>query len=214
MHTTKRIVAILTLGALIASACGGGGSDLAWEDHDRTYTSVPDRDGYIWKSGFLHTSARLYAGDNDGLIDADAISSVLCFDTGGIGDGAVIESAVLRVYQEDHQGSPYSKIGNLVVDHVTIGADVSLDDYDGGNITANIGTLSTTAVEEWKTLDVTAAVQNDVTANRPRSEFRIRFSTESNDDNVSDFVIANDGEDSEGTGNLPQLVVSYRSPRL
>lgn len=214
MRTTKGIVAIFTLGALLAAACGGGGSDLAWEDHDRTYTSVPDRDGYIWKSGFLHTSARLFAGDNDGLINNDAIASVLCFETGGIADSAVIESATLRVYQERVQGSPYSKIGNLVVDHVDLGEDVSLDDYDGGNITRNIGTLSTTTAEEWKTLDVTAAVQANVSANRARSEFRLRFSTEANGDNISDHMVANDGDDTEGSGNLPQLVVSYRSPRL
>ena len=55
-------------------------------------------------------------------------------------------------------------VPQAVVDHVTLGEDVSLDDYD--------------------------------------------------DDNISDYVIANDGDDTQGTGNLPQLVVSDRSPRL
>lgn len=212
VRTKRGIVTILVLAAFAATACGGASSS-AWEDFDRSYPSVGARDGYISASGFS-LGVRTFAGDIDGIIDGDGVVSFYCFETGGISDTAIVESAVLRVYQEEREGTPYTWLGSVVVDHVQIGDGIDVNDYDGGTITPNIGTLSTTAANEWKTVDVTAAVQNDVSANRQYSEFRVRFTTDSNTNEDNDMIIANDGEDSYGSGRIPQLVVSYRAPRL
>lgn len=213
MRTSSGIVAILVLAGVALAACGGS-SGAAWETFDRTYASVAARDGYMSETGFGLPEARTFAGDIDGLLAGDGIAAVYCFETGGISDNAIVESAVLRVYQEELEGAPYPSLGHVVVDHIQIGASVDVDDYDGGTITSNIGTLSTTAALEWKTADVTAAVQNDVSANRLYSEFRIRFTLDSNGNGDNDMMIANDGEDSQGSGRIPQLVVRYRAPRL
>lgn len=196
------------------AACGGG-SSLVWEDHDRTYLSLDDRDGFVLSDGTAETLGGGPAiGDADLFVNGLAGCVIYSFETGGISDDAVVESATLRVYQESVQGSPYTDLGDLVVDHVQIGSGLDGADYGGGTLASNVGTLSTTPALAWKTVDVTALVQADVTAGRLYTEFRLRFTTPSDTDNALDLVGVNDGADSLGSSHVPELVVSYRAPRL
>lgn len=193
------------------TACGGS-SSLVWEDFDRTYLSIEARDGFVRSDDVVWVT-----GGGPGVGDTssnDAVRMLYSFETGGISDDAVVESAFLRVYQEGVDGNPYGDLGNLIVDHVQIGADLDATDYAGNTLVSDVGTLSSSAAEAWKVVDVTAMVQADVTANRTYSEFRLRFSTGTDSDGSFDFAALNDGADSRGTGHIPQLVISYRAPRL
>lgn len=89
----------------------------------------------------------------------------------------------------------------------------SLDggDYNSAPIAGNIGeTLSTTPVVEYKTLDVTPSVLNDITNARTRSQYRIRFSIQDFDSDFSDDLAAfTDSEDAcLGAKQPPQLVIA------
>jgi hypothetical protein len=135
------------------------------------------------------------------------------FDISAIPAGSSVASATLRLHQISVIGSPYSELGNVVVDHVDYGAALSgLEDFSVPALASGVGTLSTDATLGLRTLSVTARVQADVTAGRARSQFRLRFSpTEASDDGNSDFAQFADA----GyviAAEVPQLEVRYRAP--
>lgn len=77
-------------------------------------------------------------------------------------------------------------------------------------LTNNIGTISNNTTVEWKTLDVASYVQADLDAGRTSSQYRIRFTRNTDSDGVQDATFFESVENSGGTGNAPQLVVTYR----
>lgn len=189
--------------------------DIFWEDFNRTYESLADRDGWARSNNQSNATTGPIVGDLDGTVPGLHLRAIYSFDTGGISRDAEIQSARLRVYQENTFGSPYTAgHGNVVVDHVNIGAALDSTDLTGGTVAPNVGTLSTNAVLEWKEVDVTSAVQNAVSTGLTHSEFRLHFESDSNGNGATDYIILNDGEDSLSSGRIPQLVVQYRSPRL
>ena len=137
------------------------------------------------------------------------------FGLADIPDGATIVSASLELFQTNDYGSPFTDLGNVVVDHLDYGATLDGDDYDMLALTANIGTLSVNTTEGYKILDVTTYVQTDSAAARDYSQYRLRFSVRDNDnDGARDSVSFTDAEDSCcSTGNLPKLVVEYERNR-
>jgi hypothetical protein len=133
------------------------------------------------------------------------------FGLAGIPDDATIKAASLELYQTNDYGSPFTDLGNVVVDHMDYGATLDGGDYNMPALVSNIGILSDNASEEYKILDVTMYVQTDCSAGREYSQYRVRFSMhDNNNDGARDSVSFTDAEDSCcSTGNLPKLVVLY-----
>jgi hypothetical protein len=124
--------------------------------------------------------------------------------------GRFIRSATLRMYENETVGSPYTTLGNVVVDHADpnwftsghLGSAIFSDPL----LHENLGTLSTGPALEYKTVDVTVAVRNDVANGRGTTELRMRFVTESfSGENYVTF-------DGILGPNPPQLVVLHRAP--
>jgi DNA-binding beta-propeller fold protein YncE len=137
------------------------------------------------------------------------------FDIADIPASATIASAILRLYQCEVQGLPYTSLGNVIVDQMNYGDvfDPFGSAYSGGAVALNIGTLSTTASLGYRSLSVTARVQSDLSASRERSQYRLLFSTQDFDfDGNDDFVQFTDAEDSLCAGTTtnkpPQLAVT------
>jgi len=138
------------------------------------------------------------------------------FDISDI-QGTVV-SATLKIYQiaADGEEDPYDDLGEIIVDHVNFGTslDASENDFGTANgndaIDANVGTISSDSTLEWKTLDVTTQVQNDIDSGRITSQFRFRFTTNTDEDDKTERVIFGGAEDTGGTGNTPELVVVYQ----
>lgn len=170
-----------------------------------TGNSSVNVDGAVWSDGAFYTNL-LQNGDDSsnsygrGLVGFD-ISSL---------QGWTIVSATLRLYQDTVDPAAYTSLGTVVVDHINFGSSVDSGDLTGGTLTSNIGTLSTSATIEWKTLDVSSYVQADINAGRTSSQFRTRFTTNTDSDGVRDLAFFDDSENTGGTGNRPQLVVTYR----
>ena len=121
---------------------------------------------------------------------------------------ATIESATLRLYQEKVVGNPYGVGGSLKIDHLAYGNSLGNEDYGASSISSSFITLTDNAVIEWKDADVADALKNDLSNGRDKSQYRIHFSTESTGTS-SDLVYFESADNSQGTGNLPQLVVKY-----
>jgi DNA-binding beta-propeller fold protein YncE len=131
------------------------------------------------------------------------------FDVSRIPSTATLLSAELRLYQYFVGGSPYSDLGNVIVDHMDYGASLTGAAYNAAALASNIGTLSTSATLEYKTLDVTGRLRDDIATGRPRSQYRLRFSLRTNStDGSVDAAFFQDAEMSgTAAGMPPQLVI-------
>lgn len=172
-----------------------------------TGNSAVNVDGEIRSDNFVDEGIDI--GDRP---DNTYFRSFVGFDISSI-QGSTIVSATLRVYQAQALLDPYT-LGTIVVDHVNFGSSIDFGDFgnESGSdaLTPNIGTLSTNATQEWKTLDVTNYVQADINTGRTSSQFRLRFNTNTDSDGIQDMVNMEAIEDFLSTGNNPELVVTYR----
>lgn len=158
----------------------------------------------------IDTDTALTIGDSYSNAQNYLERAYVGFDISGIPSNSTIVSATLRIYQGYINGTPYTDLGNMVVDHFNFGSSLDNNDWDSGTITSNIGTISNNATLEWKELDVKTAVEADLNASRTSSQYRLRFSpNETAADNKRDDSFCECAEDFFGAGNIPELVVTY-----
>jgi hypothetical protein len=201
----------LLLTLLTLTGCGGsGGGGEPSAPVTVVIPSTPARDGNIRPGGFVYMSS-MFVGDIDGISPGMTQRSVVGFDLigSGIPSGATIVSATLALQQSPGWGTPYTDLGNLLVDHVDLGAGIDGTDFTGGTLAAGFGVLSTDAALVVKSLEVGARVQADLTAGRTFSDFRLRFAADSNGDGADDYIQFNDSENSAPPGPKPVLTVTY-----
>jgi hypothetical protein len=184
-----------------------------------TISSTAALDGVVFSnSGGVFTSvATIRVGNVDatgrGFVSFD-LSSLPATVT-----AAKIVSVNLVMYQETFDPAlttcdPYVKLttatDKLFVESVSFGATLN-DAAFGLTALSKIGNLSTTNVIEAKTLDVTAAVKDDVTnktARGSRSQFRLRFPTDYSAATANCTVRLTSAEGTV-SANTPKLVITY-----
>ena len=201
------VVVVLTLG----TACGK--KSPAAPATTVTLSSTAALDGWVRNDGDAFAGgAGPGLGDLDEILPGLSFREFYSFALSSIPGSVTIESAVLRLYQAGAGAATYASLGNVIVDRVDLGAALDAADFSGGTLTPAIGTLSTNATIEYKTLDVTTAVLADRNAGRARSDFRLRFGiADGNNNGANNNVQFTDAEDSCcGVNRPPQLVVTYR----
>jgi hypothetical protein len=102
--------------------------------------------------------------------------------------GAELESAVLDANQERVDGTPFQDLGELEANHVSFEA-LDLNAFNDAPL-AELDPLSTDAVVGTKSIDVTAAVADDLAnaATRAgRSQYRFEFATATDNDGTRDI---------------------------
>ncbi|WP_372523261.1 hypothetical protein [Sulfuricaulis sp.] len=180
--------------------------------------STANLDGYARSDGTASASGSPATGDKDASYSLGVgWRQLYSFDIANISTSTTITSATLRLYQCDVQGSPYTSLGNVIVDQMNYGGvfDPFGSAYSGGAVALDIGILSTTPILGYRSLNVTIPVQNDLTASRVRSQYRLHFSTQDfNFDGNDDFAQFTDAEDSLCAGTTtnqpPQLAITLR----
>lgn len=105
----------------------------------------------------------------------DTIQLFLSFDITAL-QGGLLSSATVSVYQSNANANP-ALIVPFYVDHVDFG---TLDTSDHGTTGLAVGfhEINDVSFPSFKTFDVTAQVLADLTVGRPRSQFRIRATTD------------------------------------
>jgi len=175
------------------------------ETHTETLKSQAGHDGFRASNAGGNSTIEIRAGRNPTLI----VRGFLSFKIEDLPDNITIEEARLKVYQTDTAGNPYSAGIRVVVDHLDYGDSLEHADYSSPSISANFAILSTNDSVGWKEIDVTDQVRNDLDNSRIRSQYRLHFAVESTGGISGDWAYFESGDNSQGTGNLPELIIKY-----
>lgn len=163
-------------------------------------------DGFRASNGGGNYGLDIRAGRNLYLVTRGFVS----FNLVDVPENATITQATLRLYQYKVVGDPYGVGGNLQVDHLDYGDSLTNEDYSSPTILSSFATLTQNEVIEWKDLNVTSRLKDDLDNDRDESQYRIHFTTEASGGSVSgDFSYFESAENTGSTGNSPQLVIKY-----
>lgn len=173
-------------------------------------TSEDRLDGSLLNDGTGGSDRPIMVGN--GKIE-DTVGEIIArgfmsFNIADIPAGATIESVELRFYQQEVQGSPYPKLGNLVLERVDIGS--SLDPSDFATAALDSGTIAQqTSPGAWYVIADPVLVtwlERELDAGRSRFQLRLRFTQETDGDGEEDYVSILGGGLASGQ-NAPQLTV-------
>ena len=170
-------------------------------------------DGYSLNDGTGSNSRDILIGNGEVLSPTGELVArgFLSFDLSEIPAGATIESAELRFYQKEIEGSPYQKLGNLVLEHVYYGTSFDESAYDAPALGTAVLELQSSP-EAWYILsDLTIAdwVQSSLAADLSRQQFRLQFSQETDGDGQEDWIAIEDGGSILGSPQAPRLILIY-----
>jgi hypothetical protein len=203
LPTTLKVSAALSLG--LVAGCGA-------LDPFSTSIAIPATaaaDGYVTDFPDAENSGADAIAVGDTFFFASTIRGFVRFPLASIPAGATILSAKLRLYQSAVFGNPYGVLGDMLVDHVNIGAALDVTDLNAVALQSDIGTISTSPAIGFIDLDVKDQIEADLAAARTNSDFRLRHVLTTNGDFVADYVRINDAENHLGDGNVPYLIIEF-----
>ncbi len=188
-----------------------------------TFTSLATEDGYVLESSETSslggstnssdtTTAALRVGDDASDRQYKAIVS---FDTSSIPDGATIVSATLKLRRGSVTGTdPFTTHGSCLVD-LKAGAGFSSStslqtgDFQAAADATQVATMSATAANgDWSTGALNATGRGLINKTG-RTQLRVYFSVDDNDDLGADYLGFYGGNDAVTT-NRPVLEITYQ----
>ncbi|WP_029478148.1 hypothetical protein [Deinococcus frigens] len=160
------------------------------------------------------TDSNIYVGDSTDVPNA-VYRSFLSFDLSSLLAALTssnVLSATLTARQRLVLGTPYSSLNvgssYLLVDHVIYGAVLSASDFDAPVLSAQ-GNFITTATIGNYSKSMLSAVKADLSANRTRTQYRLRFARQTNGDGSADLVHI---YASDNATDKPRLEITYLIP--
>ena len=209
----KAMHAVFVAGALGLAACGhsgsrGGVEQIPNEDPQPPVEMIVEAPALAARhlnntGGIGHDNVKFNVGDYIGNL---VLRGVLAFGLDDVPPDAEITSAVLTLWELGTVGSP-AGLGQLTVQHVDLGDAVDVSDFDSP-ARADLGHLSSAAPSEW-TLDVTAALRDDMAAGRDTADFRIQFSHDTDGNDADDYITLF-GPGVQLPDRRPTLVITYQ----
>lgn len=211
MRIRTRLATVALLGsAALATGCGGGGGG---DPTPVTVTilSTAALDGHIHSTGDAQVGAAYYVAFGDyanALGPVSGVRAFVSFDLASIPAGATVVDATLTLFEKSTVGSPFTTLGDILLDHVVYGSVLEAGAYSRSGLGDAIATFPADVTPGPKTVSVTAAVAGDVGA-RPQSQYRLRFTVESDNDGDSDGISYYSSGTATTTEERPRLVVTY-----
>ena len=188
-----------------------------------TFVSVASEDGYVLESSETSslggstnssdtTTAALRAGDDS---TDRQYKTIVSFDTSSIPDGATIVAATLKLRRGAVVGTdPFTTHGTCFVDikgGAGFNSSTSLQtgDFQAAADAVQVATMSATAANgDWSTGALNAAGRGFINK-IGRTQLRVYFSLDDNDDLSADYIGWYGGNDAAAT-NRPVLEVTYQ----
>ena len=178
-----------------------------------TLTSEGALDGYRLNDGTGSSAQDILVGNGEMVNPVGELVArgFMSFDLSDIPAGAAIESAELRFYQKEIEGSPYEKLGNLVLEHVDYGAILGDSAYNTPALDTAVLDIETSP-GAWYILSdptIVAWVQSSLETGISRQQFRLQFSQETDGDGQEDWIAFQSGGSILGSRQAPQLTITY-----
>ncbi|MGC9335487.1 MAG: FHA domain-containing protein [Anaerolineae bacterium] len=179
-----------------------------------TLQSQAALDGFQANNGGGNNSVEIRVG-NGPFVGSPAYELVnrgfMSFDLSGIPAAAEIRSIELAFYQVQVVGTPYTKLGNPLLKHLDYGGSLENSDYDAAVLASAILAPRTGSGEWYQITSNTLAnwIEEDLRAGRTRFQLRLQFNTETDGDGNDDRIMLESADNSFGTGNVPQLTITY-----
>jgi len=181
--------------------------------------SIGTQDGWVLESsetsnvgGSMDTTSNLlYVGDD---AQDRQYRSYLTFNTAGLPDNAVITSLKLRIKVQGFVGGnmfiPTSTLGSLVMDirepYFGVNANLAVADFQSAPSYNAVGVLGTISSTGWRTVTFKNTAYPYVNL-KGKTQFRLRFQKDDNDDMSSDFIKMFSGNVT--TVDYPKLIITY-----
>lgn len=182
------------------------------------FFSSAAQDGWILESsetsnlgGTLSATSQLLALGDDA--NNRQYKAILSFDTSALPDNASIVSVKLNIWQNGLTigKNPFTNLGSLLIDisNGSFGAaGLSISDFQAAAGLKQIGKFGATPSAGWYTASLNSTAGASINKSG-RTEFRLYFSIDDNNDHVADFARFNTGETANGK---PALVIQYLVP--
>jgi hypothetical protein len=178
-----------------------------------TLQSEAALDGYRSNDGRGRTKRGILVGNDEPSATVGEVvwRGFLSFDLASLPAGATIESVELRFYQADVEGSPYDKLGRLVLDHVDYGSRLDDSAFDAPFLDSAV-LAPQPSPEAWYISSSPLFVEwleKDLAAGRTRLQLRLQWEQETDGDGEQDLIDVESADNYYETGNVPELRVSY-----
>ena len=178
-----------------------------------TLLSEDALDGYRLNDGTGSSSQDILVGNGELLVPAGELVArgYMSFDLSAIPAGATIQSAELRFFQKSVQGSPYEKLGNLVLEHVYYETSFDHSTYDTSALDTAVLDIEALPQAWYILSDPTIAswVQASLGTGLSRQQFRLLFWQETDGDGQEDWIAIESGGGILSTREAPQLTITY-----
>jgi hypothetical protein len=147
---------------------------------------VEEHTGTVGSVGVFVSDAVLQAGDHES--GAGNFHGLMTFDLTEVpGDILAVTQATISMRQAGVAGDPFGTLGSLYFEHVSFG-DLTADAFDTSHLSFVDDDLPDTIAYAVPAVE---AVENDLenrVARQNRSQFRLRFSSINNGDDVADLL--------------------------
>jgi leucyl aminopeptidase len=187
-----------------------------------TFTSIGAEDGRTWEStetsnvgGGATASDTSTSGLRVGDLTTDrSYRSVLSFDTSSIPDTATITAASLRLVRGTISGTnPFTLLGTCQVDVRTgffgTAATLANADFEAAATTAAVASLSNPTANGSASTGTLNAAGLLAISKTGKTQFKIFFTTDDNDNNAYDYIGFYGGE-AATAANRPTLTITYQ----
>lgn len=182
-----------------------------------TITSQGNLDGSIVESG----SGTGLGGTIDSIskwfdvgdtTDNRQIRAILSFNTAGLPDQAVIDSATIKIRLNKISNDPFSALDGLSVDMAVpnFGSSSALEaaDFQASPDYTDVATFNPTPSGGWYSAALTSNL-SDINLTGT-TQFRLEFATSTNNDNLANYASFYSGN--YGVSSRPQLIIQYHNP--
>jgi len=182
-----------------------------------TFTSQGNLDGFIVESGSgtglggtINSTGKWF--DVGDTTDNKQVRAILSFNTAGLPDQAVIDSAALKIRLNRLNNDPFSALSDLSADMAVpnFGSSSALEagDFQASPDYADVATFNPTPSGGWYSAPI-ASNLNDINLTGT-TQFRLEFATSTNNDNAANYASFYSGN--YGISSRPQLIIQYHIP--
>lgn len=174
-------------------------------------TSEPALDGYRSNDGRGSHKQDIFVGNSEIRAGEVVWRGFMSFDLSSIPSHATIDNVELRFFQARVGGTPYESMGNLVLEHVYYGDQLTGGAFDIPALHSAVLDRQTQA-RAWYILTSPLFgewLETDLMAGRSHFQLRLRWQVETDGDGKEDYVSIESADNYYGSGNFPTLIVDY-----